>query len=78
MSTAVPFVNRKSELVKLQDRLELGEGELYAVVGPSESGKSALLDRFQEQCVDDKTYTVRHDIGDPKSETAFLYRFLEA
>lgn len=78
VSIAVPFVNRREELRELRDGLESEEGEFYTVVGPSGSGKSALLDQFQEQCEDDQTYTVRHDLGEPKSGAAFIYRFLES
>lgn len=78
MSTTVPFVNRREELRELRDGLESEEGEFYTVVGPSGSGKSTLLDRFQEQCEDDQIHTVRHDLSEPKSGPAFIYRFLEA
>ncbi len=51
--------------------------DFHVLVGPSGSGKSALLDRFQKQCQEDGVRTVRHDIGEPKSEAAFIYRLLE-
>lgn len=77
MSIAVPFVNRKEELGELRNSLKTDKGEFHALVGPSGSGKSALLDQFQEYCEEEGILTVRHDIGEPKSEPAFIYRFLE-
>lgn len=77
VSIAVPFVNRKEELGQLRNSLQADTGEFHVLVGPSGSGKSALLHRFQEQCQEDGVRTVRHDIGEPKSEAAFIYRFLE-
>lgn len=77
VSIAVPFVNRKEELGKLRSSLQTDTGDFHVLVGPSGSGKSALLDRFQEQCQEDGVRTVRHDIGEPKSEAAFIYRLLE-
>lgn len=78
MSLAVPFVNRSQELGELRNALETDEREFHALVGPSGSGKSALLDQFQEHCEEEKeVLTVRHDIGEPKSEATFIYRFLE-
>lgn len=77
MSIAVPFVNRREELEELRNSLKTDKREFYALVGPSGSGKSALLDRFQEYCEDEGILTIRHDITEPKSETAFIYRLLE-
>ncbi|WP_257301109.1 AAA family ATPase [Haloarchaeobius sp. FL176] len=77
MSNAVPFVNRKEELGKLRSSLQTDTGDFHVLVGPSGSGKSALLDQFQVQCEEDGVRTVRHDIGEPKSEAAFIYRLLE-
>jgi energy-coupling factor transporter ATP-binding protein EcfA2 len=77
VSIAVPFVNRKEELGKLRDSLQTDSGHFHVLVGPSGSGKSALLDRFQEHCQEERVRTVRHDISEPKSEAAFIYRLLE-
>jgi hypothetical protein len=77
VSIAVPFVNRREELGKLRNSLQTDTGHFHVLVGPSGSGKSALLDRFQEQCQEDGVRTVRHDMGEPKSESTFIYRFLE-
>jgi energy-coupling factor transporter ATP-binding protein EcfA2 len=77
VSIAVPFVNRKEELGQLRNSLQADTGEFHVLVGPSGSGKSALLDRFQEHCQEEGVRTVRHDIGEPKSEAAFIYRLLE-
>jgi len=77
VSIAVPFVNRTEELGKLRNSLQTDSGDFHVLVGPSGSGKSALLDRFQEHCREEGVRTVRHDIGEPKSEAAFIYRLLE-
>lgn len=77
MSIAVPFVNRKEELGQLRNSLQNDTGDFHVLVGPSGSGKSALLDRFQEYCREEGVCTVRHDISEPKSEAAFIFRLLE-
>ena len=77
VSIAVPFVNRTEELGQLRNSLQTDTGDFHVLVGPSGSGKSALLDRFQEHCREEGVRTVRHDISEPRSEAAFIYRLLE-